>query len=228
MKILVDGCIFSEAAGSAAAHFWKKLLETAYSHPERGFAIYFLDRGGAPKFRNTRSWINLSAPKVEWRRASLEDRRLARLCSEIGSDIFVSTYHTSAGAQVRSLVLLAADSGSDKPGRTQSPRQREYNLATDTWAVSYRSQVAHTWLLQQFWAKLNATASRVLTPEEITRRDREEQDIIAEAEEQRTDLSACQIVPVPLTFRLKKGLSTPHRYAEFLSRTFRNLVGRIA
>jgi len=136
MKILVDGCVFTELRKGKLVNFWTAVL-ASLSTRQNGISVYFLNREWTSKVSRRLKVINLYAPEVEWKRSALEDRRLALLCRELGVDVFVSTYYTSAGAQVRSLAVSYDDLvfGHGKTEWQALSEKRARHLDSATWAV---------------------------------------------------------------------------------------------
>ncbi|MGO9566321.1 MAG: hypothetical protein ACLP5H_02145 [Desulfomonilaceae bacterium] len=139
MKILVDGCIFSESVPTSDIVFWTAAIPClAEDFP--GHVLYFLNRDSVKRFQDTTNLKNLWAPRPLWEQAAQEDRRLAALCQELGIEVFVSTYATSAGARVPSLFIavdmssFSSDGGADHELVTISLR-RAAKLANRSWEV---------------------------------------------------------------------------------------------
>ncbi|GET40279.1 hypothetical protein MiSe_50880 [Microseira wollei NIES-4236] len=105
MKILIDGCVFTQNNHTEAIQFWRQLIPPLISQLQ-GHTIYFLNRSSTPAFPEL-DWIkNLFAPGVDFSNFAIETCRLSALCQELDIDLFISTYNTSAGTQVKSLFLL--------------------------------------------------------------------------------------------------------------------------
>src|SRR2546425_3778839 len=114
MKILIDGCVFARPDQMEVVEFWRQLIPRLPAHLQE-HQVFFLNRTQGPVFQRLEELTNLFAPPVDFSRSAIEDRRLAALCRELGIDVFVSTYNTSAGAQVKSLFVL------DQPASSCSP-----------------------------------------------------------------------------------------------------------
>jgi hypothetical protein len=105
MKILIDGCVFTQNNQTEAIQFWKHLIPHLNAELQ-GHTIYFLNRSWTPAFPEI-DWLkNLFAPGVDFNNFAIETCRLSALCQELEIDLFVSTYNTSAGTQVKSLLVL--------------------------------------------------------------------------------------------------------------------------
>lgn len=112
MKLLIDGCIFGLDSHPDHVSFWKQVIPKLIPRL-RGFEIYYLNRSkdvmsAVPDFPEVKSIHNLFAPLVDFKHSALEDRRLSALCQNLGIDVFVSTFYTSAGNQPKS-ILIACD-----------------------------------------------------------------------------------------------------------------------
>jgi hypothetical protein len=108
MRVLVDAAVFTEPAAPELSNWWRRVLPHVVTNLA-GHEVVVLDRG------STVAWPalevpRLCAPAVDRGSPEIEDRRLAALCREIGADLFLSTYRTSAGATVRSLVVFPVSS----------------------------------------------------------------------------------------------------------------------
>lgn len=105
MKIMIDGCVFTQNNHTEAIQFWRQLIPPLISQLQ-GNTIYFLNRTSTAAFPEV-EWIkNLFAPAVDFENFAVETCRLSALCQELDIDLFISTYNTSAGTQVKSLFLL--------------------------------------------------------------------------------------------------------------------------
>jgi hypothetical protein len=103
-KLLIDGSIFSQIGQEKSAECWRQIIPRLPLRL-RGHEIYYLNRSGTPDFPDTKGLINLFAPKVDFGISAIEDRRLAALCRELGVQVFLSTFNTSAGAEVNTLCV---------------------------------------------------------------------------------------------------------------------------
>lgn len=104
MKILIDGAVFNQTPEQKYLDFWQQLIPRLTVRL-RGADIYYLNRNLSIDFPEVTNIHNLYAPAVDYSISALEDRRLASLCRELGIDIFISTYHTSAGSGVKTLFI---------------------------------------------------------------------------------------------------------------------------
>jgi len=112
MKILIDGCVFTQQGETELCQFWREIIPGLVTRLSE-HQVYFLNRASSPAFEEiVGKFKNLVAPPVEFEQFFLEERRLSALCRALGVDVFISTYNTSAGAQVRSL-FVAYGWGSD-------------------------------------------------------------------------------------------------------------------
>ncbi len=113
MKLLIDGCVFSVESHPDRLMFWRQVIPKLIPRLN-GFEIYYLNRrkndltAGVPDFPDLNSLHHLFAPLVDYRNSAISDRQLSRLCQNLGIDLFLSTAYTSAGNQVKSL-LVACD-----------------------------------------------------------------------------------------------------------------------
>jgi len=111
MKILIDGCVFAQPGQTGAIQWWKQLMPKLVARLEDK-QVLFLNRTSSAAFPELVSLKNLFAPPVDFECSALEDRRLAALCRELEVDVFISTYNTSAGTEVKTLfVFHQMDSG---------------------------------------------------------------------------------------------------------------------
>jgi hypothetical protein len=225
MKILVDGCVFTELRKGKLVNFWTAVL-TSLSTPQNGIYVYFLNREWTSKVSHRLKVINLHAPKVEWERSALEDRRLALLCKELGVDVFVSSYYTSAGAQVRSLAVSYDDSvcGRRKTEWQALSEKRARNLACATWAVPNYRRWKQASVVTQFIENLYVARDRALDAKELERRAREEDLTIRQANALRAaafhDADPARhrhqkAQPPSFASRVFKALAAPQRYPAY-------------
>lgn len=105
MKILIDGCIFVQPNQAEAILFWKQVIPLLIAQLQED-RIYFLNRTSIPAFPDLAQLNNLFAPKVDFEQFAIETCRLSALCKELEVDLFISTYNTSAGSQVKTLFVL--------------------------------------------------------------------------------------------------------------------------
>jgi hypothetical protein len=183
MKILVDGSVFTELRRGKLVNFWTAVL-TSLSTRQNSISVYLLNRELSSKFARLANVINLYAPQVEWERSALEDRRLALLCKELGVDVFVSTYYTSAGAQVRSLAVSYDDLVFWQDPKTEwqaLSEKRARNLACATWIVPNYWRWEKASAVTQFIDKLYAAHDTPLSAKELERRALEEDLTIHQA-----------------------------------------------
>lgn len=104
MNVLIDGVIFSQQDEDDGSRLWRQVV------PRLGIRLpdvqfYFLDRSITPAIPDASGLKHLFAPPVDFAHSATEDRRLAALCRELDIDLFISTYNTSAGVQVKSLFV---------------------------------------------------------------------------------------------------------------------------
>ncbi|MBO1071271.1 MAG: glycosyltransferase [Dolichospermum sp. DEX189] len=104
MKILIDGAVLSQIQDQKAIDFWKEIIPRLTLRL-RGNSIYYLNRNSSSDFPDITTIDNLYAPLVDYSLSALEDRRLASLCRNLGIDVFITTYYTSAGSEVKTLSI---------------------------------------------------------------------------------------------------------------------------
>lgn len=105
MKILIDGCVFTQHNQTTAILFWKKLI-AALVFQLQGEQIYFLNRTSNLALPDVDGLKNLFSPDVDFEQSALEHCRLSALCKELEVDSFISTYNTSIGFPAKSMLLL--------------------------------------------------------------------------------------------------------------------------
>lgn len=105
MKILIDGCVFTQLNQTETLQFWRQVIPPLVSQLQ-GHQIYFLNRTQSAAFPEIGSCKNLFAPVVDFENFATETCRLSALCKELDIDLFISTYNTSAGSQAKSLFVL--------------------------------------------------------------------------------------------------------------------------
>jgi hypothetical protein len=110
MKILIDGCVFSQSGQAPAFEFWTHLVPLLVDCLPKQ-SVFFLNRNSGKAFLECEGLRNLFAPPAEFDRSAIEDRRLAALCLELEIDMFISTYNTSAGVLVDSLFVVYPEIG---------------------------------------------------------------------------------------------------------------------
>lgn len=129
MKLLIDGTVFCKGYESLSiARFWATIVPMIVGRL-KGCEVFFLNRGSALQFRDVVALQHLFAPQVRWDAPAIEFQRLAALCKEYEIDMFLSTYGTSAGSQIKSLFV-------------DPLRQPEYGSESEKKAVRYAAQLA--------------------------------------------------------------------------------------
>ena len=249
MKILVDGEALAHPLEPECG-LWSEILPSLIDalHPH---GVYFLSRAraSAKAFPGTHL---LAAPQIDFRISLIEDRRLAALCAEVGIDVFLSTYYSSAGAKLRS-TFVATDSTIDRLGEpdTRKSIRRAARLASTLLAVSQKSaeavcrvcdipearvSIADATHPEAFVAAI--VDSFVASPEPDT-------DEVRRAQEEITRLEARQLRAMQETSadkrwqeemqkrkyphwipRIWKAVWNPRRYPQYLTRLERHLVRR--
>lgn len=108
MRVLIDGCVFSQSSQTPAVEFWTHLVPLLVDRLPKQ-EVFFLNRTPGEVFPEREGLRNLFAPPAEFGRSAIEDRRLAALCRELEIDMFISTYNTSAGVLVDSLFVVCPE-----------------------------------------------------------------------------------------------------------------------
>jgi len=136
MKVLIDGFVFTQEFQPDAADLWRETIPRLVSRL-RGAQVYYLNRTSEPNFPEVQGIINLFAPTIDLNLSAIEDRRLAALCRELAIDVFISTYYTSAGSGVKSLLVVWKPSPtfSQAAAGMFSLRQRAVRLACSYLAI---------------------------------------------------------------------------------------------
>jgi glycosyltransferase involved in cell wall biosynthesis len=137
MKILIDGGAFAETNQTQAMQFWQQTIPKLVNQLQSE-RIYFLNRTTSSHFPEIDRLQSLFAPAVDFQNSATEDRRLKALCRELEIDVFISTYNTSAGTDVKSLLLLWQDNFT--PANEKDPvwisQQRAMKMAASYLAIS--------------------------------------------------------------------------------------------
>src|SRR5262249_55852609 len=97
--------------------------------------VYLLKRPGYLLQLDESSVILLQAPAYDAQQPVIEDRRLAALCTELEIDVFLSTFHTTAGGRVRS-IMVSPDSVPNDARVARLASAALYNPAADAITVA--------------------------------------------------------------------------------------------
>jgi hypothetical protein len=149
-------------------------------------------------------------PNYEPKHSVAEDRRLAALCAELNIDVFLSTFYTTAGGKVRSILVAPEPERSLRALRLASLRLQ--NPSTD---------------------EILTALSRVVNaqPDEETARTREAEEKALRLESERlrkSSLDEAEILwrramaPVSPVKRMLRAVKNVHRYPEY----FRKILQR--
>jgi len=244
MNILIDGCIFSDKHEGDVVTFWTAAVPGLASALEEHY-IYFLNREFTHRFPDRFNLKNLCSPCVDWERSALEDRRLAFLCRELEVDVFVSTYFTSAGTNVRSLFVATEKdfsvlSSSGKQGNDPLviSDKRAAGMACRSWAIPTFDSNELTNIIGQLARVISEVAGCELSDEDNARRIAEEHAVIAQASIlQQIALNgtieintahrhpqATSFEPVPskrlyrIMQRLYYAITNPHKWPQYIAR----------
>lgn len=104
MKILIDGVVFSQQNEDDVACLWRQVVQRLGTRLS-DVQLYFLNRLPTPAIPDAVGFKHMFAPPSDFAHSATEDRRLAALCKELDIDLFITTYNTSAGVQVKSLFV---------------------------------------------------------------------------------------------------------------------------
>lgn len=247
MNILIDGCIFAEQHENDTVAFWTVAVPALAAELDE-HCLYFLNREFVHRFPDRRNLKNLCAPRVDWARSALEDRRVTALCSELEIDVFVSTYNTSAGTRVRSLFVpteqalstLLADNHVVDPVALSA--KRAANMACQRWIIPPFDHRDMPELVRQLVRVLCEVAECELSDDDNARRAAEEELVITQASllrqiaqqemlarhqarlEQQTDQARSAANPVR---RVYLALRQPRRYPEYAARILMRIKGKL-
>lgn len=248
MKILIDGCIFVEQCEGDAFSFWIAAIPGLPSLLEE-HSIYFLNREFTRRFSESANLRNLYAPRPDWERSPLEDRRLATLCRELEIDVFVSTYHTSAGTNVKSLYVFTKNDHASLPLNEHANElvilsaKRAARMACRCWTIPSNGLNDLPILIDQLARAILEAAEYRLSEDDNARRSKEERTVIAYASNlQRAALNETiemnrvhrqqQAAPLEsvssktrylVLGRLYHAVTSPHKWPDYASRLYRRI-----
>lgn len=89
MKVLVDG-VFFQLATSGIARVWTSVLSRLVEYPD--VEIFMLDRGGCPKIPGV---SRILFPSYTAKSTAADSFLIEQIGSNVGADVFTSTYYTS-------------------------------------------------------------------------------------------------------------------------------------
>lgn len=245
MKILIDGCIFVEQHAANSVAFWTTAVPILAVELDV-HCLYYLNREFGRRFPDRHNLKILCAPRVDWAQSALEDRRLAALCRELEIDVFVSTYNTSAGAQVRSLFVSTDEalspqlSGNHTVDPVVLSARRAANMACRRWIIPSLDLENMPQLVEQLLQALRNAAEGDLSNDDNARRAMEEESVVAQAgllrqiaqeetlarhhahQKQLADQARSAANPVR---RVYQALRQPSRYREYATRILMRIKG---
>jgi hypothetical protein len=242
MNILIDGCIFVEFDQGGVLDFWHFAIPRLPSLLP-GHTTYLLNREPSVRFPGALGLRNLHAPRPEWARSAIEDRRLAALCQELSIDVFVSTCCTSAGGRVSSLfVSTEPETGAWEDVQIQAlaaeSKERANGFAAWRWTLPTAGAMEQTTLTRQLadaliraatWQTPVGERPRRAALEELTARQADElheaelQHFIAADQAYREGLARKAQSPHGMLNRAYWALRQPHRYTEYAIRMLEGL-----
>ena len=198
LKILID-TLALEKPETCEGRYWSAVLPQLVTQL-RGHRLYLLKRPGSLLQFDESPVIVLQAPAYDTQQPVIEDRRLAALCTELEIDVFLSTFNTTAGGRVRSILVSPA------------------SVANDSRAARLASAVLDN-------PTADAIIVALLDPPHSSQHEDEENALSLEAERLRKAsladaerLWAEAMKPMPLMMRVLRGIKDVHRYPEYFKR----------
>ena len=197
MKILVD-TLALEKPETSEGRYWSAVLPQLVRQL-RAHRLYLLKRPGYVLQFDESSVTVLQAPAYDTRQPVIEDRRLAALCTELEIDVFLSTFCTTAGGRVRSILVSPASVPNDaRAARLASAAL--FNPTAD--AITVALLDTHSSQHEDEENALSLEAERLRKAS------------LADAEK----LWAEAMKPMPLMMRVLRRIRDVHRYPEYFKR----------
>ena len=204
MKILIDALALAQPKGPEGL-YWKTVLPQLLTCL-REYEVFVLIRPGY-KLKVNPTIHFLQAPAYDSQHPVIEDRRLAALCAELQIDVFLSTFYTTAGGKVRSVLVAPVIASDSSAARLSWP-----HLQNPTTEQIVRALVDDSPAVAETVGVQRAEENRLHMEAERLRRN---------SLEQAQKLWDQAMMPLSATKRAFKAIKSVHRYPEYFTRIWR-------